>query len=752
MIVNVNLEAVLEAALPAAHELSDAFGSAAYLEALGAALPDAGQWPQDFASQFAYLHRDRPAPKSSAVVSGQASGLQDRNLQVASAKAAATGGGEGTVPVAVASAEAVPVASAEATGGGEGSTHQLAAGSGAAGLAQPAERPLFVSKAARVMIKTSQKLADGAEQLLASAGPPRRDRRRQRGQSERREDPAAITLPGSDPAESVADDAAATAPAASDVPRSADPVSADPEAALLDTQIDSDEDQIDEDLRFPPGPGIPVSVGGHQEHVQAVGLREPQPSVSGVLQAVVQDSPYFPPSHGGFVLSAHQPSSRMSPLGQLGVRLSVLGQRGTTAAPAAEPAPDSYERPATTVQPAAAPLPPTSKRRAVTRVADPSQSYGITAYGTNAGVHGLALPRVAASDPPDSVDSRDAVAAAAERSAQPSGPALLLTVLGSSTGDSDPQASRPLPAPAAAAQPDPEPDVESLAGQRSPDDVQAAATAPTTPPGAAVASRPADQVPSGAPADPSQPAAAVVPKGQRVPTVPGAPPMHGPRFGGQRAMPRAPRPRAPTPSAAVVQSPKTPPLGPCGVAAPPMRAPMPPPRLTANAPGSASASAGQQLPPAPPPVLTSHNPQHASGGQRHGIQATDGPSRQDDGQRFADVLQTKGAPMWTGAGDGGQHAGYKIWVGDLPSFVKWHTLNDWLASDDVLNQLHPIDVSLSQNAGSRAKQCIITYNSADKASSAMNRLMRWWFACPASVEPRGWRWCAIRFMPPSSSS
>ena len=109
------------------------------------------------------------------------------------------------------------------------------------------------------------------------------------------------------------------------------------------------------------------------------------------------------------------------------------------------------------------------------------------------------------------------------------------------------------------------------------------------------------------------------------------------------------------------------------------------------------------------------------------------------------------APKWLAKGKGGQRAGYRVVVGDIPAWTEREKFLSWLYEDPLLgsgmrDHLTDLTVHTSSRATSGMAQAFITVDSEDWAYKFYNAIWRWWAQCPVQFAGKGWRWFSLRFM------
>ncbi len=123
-----------------------------------------------------------------------------------------------------------------------------------------------------------------------------------------------------------------------------------------------------------------------------------------------------------------------------------------------------------------------------------------------------------------------------------------------------------------------------------------------------------------------------------------------------------------------------------------------------------------------------------------------------DRSRCAASEQTRpdprSAPRWINSYDE-RSCGYKIHLGDLPPDSHSVQVWQWLENDPRIStatKLAITDIRVSQRASSGASQAFLTFMDERSAREAFRALWDWWTPVPHQIQPRGWRWLAVRFM------
>ena len=122
-----------------------------------------------------------------------------------------------------------------------------------------------------------------------------------------------------------------------------------------------------------------------------------------------------------------------------------------------------------------------------------------------------------------------------------------------------------------------------------------------------------------------------------------------------------------------------------------------------------------------------------------------GPS--DDDVR--DVMY-RGVPEFTTDPYTGQ-SGYKVFVGDLPTFTDAATFLRWVEASPYLGrqwaldaELH-VDCRVGRNTSSGCARAICTVRTEGDATQLYAAVWHWWAKVPQNLDRRQWRWVTVRF-------
>ncbi len=106
------------------------------------------------------------------------------------------------------------------------------------------------------------------------------------------------------------------------------------------------------------------------------------------------------------------------------------------------------------------------------------------------------------------------------------------------------------------------------------------------------------------------------------------------------------------------------------------------------------------------------------------------------------------SPRWVASYDE-RACGFKLHVGDLPPDSTSGDMRQWLSNDPRISEATKeaiSDIRVSSRASSGAAQAFLTFSGERAAREAFRALWDWWTPVPHQIQPRGWRWLAVRFM------
>ena len=113
-------------------------------------------------------------------------------------------------------------------------------------------------------------------------------------------------------------------------------------------------------------------------------------------------------------------------------------------------------------------------------------------------------------------------------------------------------------------------------------------------------------------------------------------------------------------------------------------------------------------------------------------------------------VQFRGMPEHTVDPHTGQ-AGFKVFVGDLPSFTDAATFMRWVQDSPLLGaewavraDLH-VDCRVARHASSGCARAICTVRTEADATRLYGAVWHWWAKVPRSLDRREWRWVTVRF-------
>ena len=112
-------------------------------------------------------------------------------------------------------------------------------------------------------------------------------------------------------------------------------------------------------------------------------------------------------------------------------------------------------------------------------------------------------------------------------------------------------------------------------------------------------------------------------------------------------------------------------------------------------------------------------------------------------------------PTFTPRGIASHQQGFKVFVGDLPTWVTASDFREWMQNDPAFGVAaldgqaimpHLVDMTVSGGARSGLTKAILVFDNPLACRAAFHALFRWWAPCPTRLESRGWRWLAVRYI------